>query len=114
MYLPLETTFAIFVGGVIRWITDGMMEKRKLNEAQKTRAGNTGVLAASGLIAGEAMAGLVIAGFNFASVHVPAFFADPSFIFGLIVMALIAFTLIKLPLANAGSPDEPAPPAAMM
>src|SRR3974390_1635488 len=24
MYLPLETTFAIFVGGVIRWITDKM------------------------------------------------------------------------------------------
>jgi hypothetical protein len=45
---------------------------------------------------------------------VPAFFADPSFIFGLIVMAVIAFILIKLPLANAGSPDEPAPPAAMM
>jgi putative OPT family oligopeptide transporter len=114
MYLPLDTTFAIFVGGVIRWIVDGMMEKRGLNEAQKTRATNTGVLAASGLIAGEAMAGLVIAGFNFAKIDVPAIFADPSFIFGLVVMGLIAFTLIKLPLANAGSPDEPAPPAAMM
>jgi putative OPT family oligopeptide transporter len=115
MYLPLETTFAIFVGGVIRWIADRAMEKRGLNEAQKTRASNVGILAASGLIAGEALAGLVNAGLKF---HDPDFdgsvFKEPYYTVGLVVMALIAFVLIKLPLANAGSPDEPAPPAAMM
>src|SRR5213594_3760755 len=55
MYLPLETTFAIFVGGVIRWITDTMRERRGYNEAQKIRVENVGILAASGLIAGEAL-----------------------------------------------------------
>jgi len=30
MYLPLETTFAIFVGGVIRWITDTLRDRDRL------------------------------------------------------------------------------------
>ncbi len=30
MYLPLETTFAIFLGGVIRWITDTMRDRAQL------------------------------------------------------------------------------------
>ena len=28
MYLPLETTFAIFVGGLIRWFVDTFVKKR--------------------------------------------------------------------------------------
>ena len=61
MYLPLETTFAIFVGGVIRGIVDKIRDKRGYNDAQKARVENAGVLAASGLIAGEALMGLLIA-----------------------------------------------------
>src|ERR1035441_3130242 len=53
MYLPLETTFAIFVGGVIRWATDMARDKGVFNDAQKARIDNAGVLTASGLIAGE-------------------------------------------------------------
>jgi len=62
MYLPLGTTFAIFVGGVIRWVTDKLRDRADLNGAQKARVDNAGVLTASGLIAGEALCGLVIAG----------------------------------------------------
>ena len=62
MYLPLGTTFAIFVGGVIRWVTDRLRDRRGLNDAQKARVDNAGVLTASGMIAGEALCGLVIAG----------------------------------------------------
>ena len=61
MYLPLGTTFAIFLGGVIRWITDKLRDRRGFNDAQKARVDNAGVLTASGLIAGEALCGLVIA-----------------------------------------------------
>src|SRR5580692_2626225 len=57
MYLPLETTFAIFLGGVIRWITDKMRDRRGFNDAQKARVENAGVLTASGMIAGEAIFG---------------------------------------------------------
>src|SRR5690606_29304330 len=59
MYLPFSTTLTIFVGGVIRWIADGIGARRGLNEAQKARVENAGVLTASGLIAGEALVGLV-------------------------------------------------------
>ena len=42
MYLPLETTFAIFVGGMIRWVTDTMRKRRGFNDAQKARVENAG------------------------------------------------------------------------
>ncbi len=61
MYLPLETTAAIFVGGLVRGMVDKIRDKRGYNAAQKARVENAGVLAASGLIAGEALVGLFIA-----------------------------------------------------
>ena len=42
MYLPLETTFAIFLGGMIRWITDKMRDSKNFNDAQKARVENAG------------------------------------------------------------------------
>jgi putative OPT family oligopeptide transporter len=114
MYLPLETTFAIFVGGVIRWLTDTMRDRRGFNDAQKARVENAGVLTASGLIAGEALCGLVIATFRFFEWPLPVIFQHPHIVSGFIVLVLLALLMIKLPLASAGSPDEPAPPTAIM
>ena len=120
MYLPLETTFAIFLGGVIRWATDRLRDKRGFNAAQKARVDNAGVLTASGFIAGEALCGLVVAGLKGAEAAgkikhaLPVVFAHPADLVALLVMAIMITVLIKLPLANAGSPDEPAPPTAIM
>ena len=114
MYLPLETTFAIFLGGLIRALIDFLRDRRGFNEAQKARVENVGILAASGLIAGEAMAGLVTATFFFFDLPVPEIFKEPSYLLGLGVLGLIAFVLVRVPLANAGRPDEPAPPVAIM
>ncbi|HYP14535.1 MAG TPA: oligopeptide transporter, OPT family [Bryobacteraceae bacterium] len=114
MYLPFATTAAIFVGGLAKWFTDTMSERHKLNEAQRARVENIGILTASGMIAGEALVGLVNAGFAAAERPLPQFFAQPSFAVGLGVMALILFMLIRTPLANPGRPDEPAPPTGMM
>jgi putative OPT family oligopeptide transporter len=114
MYLPLETTFAIFVGGVIRAIVDKMAEKKGLNQAQKTRVENVGILLASGLIAGEALTGLVRAGLTFAQVQIPVIFQSPSYWVGGIFLILIAIYLIAVPLRNAGSPEEEAPPSAVV
>jgi len=114
MYLPLETTFAIFVGGVIRWFTDKLRDRRGYNDAQKARVDNAGVLTASGLIAGEALCGLVIAGIvgsNHQLWHINV--GDIAFS-GLIGLAVLIFVMMKVPLSNAGSPDEPAPPTAIM
>ncbi|MCU0241328.1 MAG: oligopeptide transporter, OPT family [Vicinamibacteria bacterium] len=122
MYLPLETTFAIFVGGVLRGIVDKIRDRRRYNDAQKARVENAGVLAASGLIAGEALMGLIVAG-------VIAWRADKTFpqvtdwlpaLGGIVpyatvaVFCVLAFYLITVPLSKAGSPDEPAPPTAVM
>ncbi len=117
MYLPLETTFAIFTGGVIRWLMDKVRDRRGFNDAQKARVDNASVLIASGLIAGEALMGLVKAGFNLADkplASIVSFFREPSTAIGLIVLALLAYLMIQWPQAKAGDPNEPAPPSAMM
>jgi len=117
MYLPLETTFAIFAGGVIRWLMEITRDRRNFNEAQKARIENSAILVASGLIAGEALMGLVKAGFNIADMplsKVYSVFEAPPVYMGLIVLALLAFVMVQWPLTKAGSPDEPAPPTAIM
>ncbi len=114
MYLPLQTTFAIFVGGVVRWITDKLRDRRGFNDAQKARVENAGVLTASGLIAGEALCGLVIASIVGTGHTMPDLGIGNAWITGLIGLAILVAVMIKLPLANAGSPDEPAPPTAIM
>lgn len=117
MYLSLETTFAIFVGGLIKGILDKISEKRKHNAAQKARTENNGVLLASGLIAGEALTGLVFAAVAFATGKKPSeifqFFADPSFLVSILVFVVLGYILVNIPLKNAGKPDEPAPPSAV-
>jgi hypothetical protein len=50
MYLPFDTTSAIFVGGIFKWVADRL-------GADEDR----GTLIASGLIAGEAIVGILLA-----------------------------------------------------
>ena len=114
MYLPVGTTFAIFIGGMVRWVSDTIGERRGLNEAQKTRVESVGVLAASGMIAGEALTGLVTATFSFMKWKVPLLFQSPSYVAGVVVLLVLGYVLIQLPLANAGRPEDPAPPAAIV
>lgn len=114
MYLPLETTFAIFVGGLIRWITDSLRERRGFNDAQKARVENAGVLVASGLIAGEALTGLLIALFVLRDIHLPVILQHPPVLLGVLAIAVLGIYMVQVPLRNAGSPDEPAPPTAIM
>jgi len=114
MYLPLGTTFAIFVGGLVRWVTDKLRDGSGFNDAQKARVDNAGVLTASGLIAGEALCGLVIAGLVGAGKNVTLAKWTPPFVTALIALAALILVMIQVPLRNAGRPDEPAPPTAIM
>jgi putative OPT family oligopeptide transporter len=122
MYLPLETTFAIFVGGMIRAIVDRLAARKNLNPAQRTRVDNVGILLASGLIAGEALTGLVRAAWKFMFFQkvigsdIPEIFKDSSvhYCIGLAVLVLIGAYLVFLPLRHAGKADEPPPPQAVM
>jgi putative OPT family oligopeptide transporter len=114
MYLPLGTTFAIFVGGMIKGIVERVNVKKGFNDAQKSRVENNGVLLAAGLIAGEALIGLLFAGLAFGEIKLFEFFAEPSFLVSLVVFAIIAWILIQIPVKNAGKPDDPAPPQVSM
>jgi uncharacterized oligopeptide transporter (OPT) family protein len=114
MYLPFATTCAIFVGGVIRHITDSRNRAAHHNAAQTTRVENVGILIASGLIAGEALTGLLFAYFKFKDIAVLEFFKNPSYAVGFVVLLIMGFAMIRIPLANAGRPEDPAPPSAMV
>ncbi len=110
MYLPLGTTFAIFVGGMIRWLTDSLAAKRGYNESQMSRVVNVGILIASGLITGESLMGLVEATYRFYEWPIPEFTKDPSYTFGAIFLGILAVILVYVPLSNPGRPEDPAAP----
>ncbi|RYY62097.1 MAG: OPT family oligopeptide transporter [Chitinophagaceae bacterium] len=57
-YLPLATTLPIFIGGLIRGFTDKKIGKAKTSEEEELGKGN---LFATGLVAGGAVAGVIIA-----------------------------------------------------
>jgi uncharacterized oligopeptide transporter (OPT) family protein len=120
MYINLGTTFAIFIGGVIRATVNWFTERMKHNAAQKARVENTGILLAAGLIAGEALIGLLFAALAFGSVNYETFLAKAvsffplGFWFALVVLVFLAWLLVQVPLWNAGAPDAPAPPSAVM
>ncbi len=60
MYLPISTSAAMFLGGAIRWLVD-----RRMTMAERSGAdadSGPGVLFSSGLIAGGAIMGVVLAG----------------------------------------------------
>jgi uncharacterized oligopeptide transporter (OPT) family protein len=67
VYLPLSSSAPIFIGGMVRWLTDRRNARleghRDLPEAERQAANDrsSGVLLASGYIAGGALAGIIIA-----------------------------------------------------
>lgn len=113
MYLSFETVAAIFVGGIIRWVVDMIIEKKKFNDNQKSRIDNRGVLLASGLIAGEALMGLLFAALAFFDVKIPNVWPNAPFSISILIMVALGYLLVKLPINNAGDPDEPAAPSVM-
>jgi len=127
MYLPLETTFAIFLGGCVKGILEMFNKKKKVNgkevldadgnpervysKGQMVRMDNIGILLASGFIAGEALMGLVFALLYFMKVPTPAIFENPSVIVSMTILTLISLSLIYIPLKNKGDASEPPPPS---
>ena len=59
LYLPLSTTLPIFIGGAVKGLIDWKTEKR--GEAKQDEDLGRGSLFATGLIAGGALAGVVVA-----------------------------------------------------
>jgi len=113
MYLPFDTTSAIFLGGVLRWITD-RLTARYPDEHRKD-ASESGTLLASGLIAGEAITGILLAVAFVAGLPSLAhmltgsdelsFFPQWGGPLSLIGFASLAYLLIRIPMKSAG-PEE--------
>jgi len=100
MYLPIDTSFAIFVGGLMKGLLDRFAEKRKMDGAAREKMGNLGVLLSSGLIAGEALLGLLFAGLAFAEIKLFHMFESPSYLLSLVCIAILGFMLVRMPLRN--------------
>lgn len=58
LYLPLELSTTIMIGGILRWFID-----RRTKNADKDSEAGSGVLFCSGLIAGEGLVGILLAVF---------------------------------------------------
>ncbi len=113
MYLPFSSTAAIFVGGLMRWLLEVGLNRKKATADQRTRAENVGILMSSGFIAGESlmavvMAVMVIGRDRFPWLELPALVESPSAWPGLIIFALVTYLLVALPLKAMRSSSLPA------
>ena len=63
VYLPLSTTLPIFIGGAIRGIVESRQKKANVNINPEEEELSKGSLFATGLVAGGAVAGVIIAFF---------------------------------------------------
>ena len=105
MYLPFQSTSAIFVGGLIALLLTRSLDNRSASSEERTRATNTGVLLSSGFIAGEALMAVLLA-FVVLGSEVPALswmvlpaFGDSALV-GALVFILLVYMLVKVPVAS--------------
>lgn len=56
LYLPLELSSTIMIGGIIRWFVDKKSKNKEANEDA-----SSGILFCSGMIAGEGLVGIILA-----------------------------------------------------
>jgi len=108
MYLPFNTTFAIFIGGIFKWLLEKSMKNISSQRAREHALEGTGTLIASGLVAGEALTAIVLAALVVANMPLSKLFTIPlklvetvAIPLMLIVFAAIAYVLIYLPLKSA-------------
>jgi len=114
IYLPFTLSVPIFIGGGIRTLTDNVLEKKYGSATQeelsdwelaikqtdvtpKEKAIRTGLLFTAGLVAGEALMGVVIAVLIVLGIHL-AFFDTAPWWPGLLVFAFIGALLAYIPI----------------
>jgi putative OPT family oligopeptide transporter len=109
MYLPLTATAPVFVGGIIRLIMDKALERRKATDEQKQRAENTGILLASGFIAGESLMAVIMAFVVLGRLMAAGPEAEPTPLYviaenpyiGMVIFLVVGYLLVRLPIKNA-------------
>ena len=61
IYLPLEITTPIFMGGILSCLVNNVLKKKKLSKDKLQLEQRRGILFAAGLISGEALVGIMLA-----------------------------------------------------
>ncbi|HET7578848.1 MAG TPA: OPT/YSL family transporter, partial [Bacillales bacterium] len=89
IYLPIHTSAPVMIGGAVRWLVERSTRDRKT----RTARADTGVLFASGLIAGESLVGVFIAILLSAGVGLPVTPLISTGWVSLILFLIVAFTL---------------------
>ncbi len=97
MYLPYPTTFAIFIGGMFAWWLKKLIEQRTRSEEDAQKATNTGILLASGLVAGEALMGVILAGILIISGREPTLIEGNPYL-GFLVFPIVGYILLRIPI----------------
>ena len=102
MYLPFQSTSAIFVGGLIKWLFDRRLKNQGATEEEAKRANNTGILLSSGFIAGESLMAVVLALLVIGGDFMPSLLGFQSWTFGVepsLLLSVIAYPAVAFGLA---------------
>jgi len=111
IYLPFTLTTPIFLGGVVSHLVDVFLAKKVRKEGGSTEdikkvqveSKNRGVLVASGLVAGEAIMGVVIAVLVISKVDlvmIPGPIAWPGLLLFFYIVALCAYMAVREEIAD--------------
>ncbi len=124
MYLPFTTTFAIFVGGIFNYITTSLGKKEIAKVYPEPAEGeddkhaeqrgekrsfleSMGLLISSGLVAGEALIGIILAILVVSSIELNVIFGNVDAsgdarsgfaVLGFVILLVLAFVMIYYPL----------------
>ena len=93
LYLPLELSSTIIIGGIIRWFAD----KKQINKAKNEDASG-GILFCSGMIAGEGLVGILLAIFavlNIADKINFSSYLNTSLVGGIVLMIIMILCVWK-------------------
>lgn len=115
MYLPFESTSAIFVGGLIKLLLDWVLKKKNAGSDEAMRAENTGTLISSGFIAGESLMAVALAFLvlgaersgAIASLRESMSGFTPSYWPGLLIYPALLYLLVAVPLQKMRDPGLP-------
>ena len=96
VYLPVGTTFTVFLGGLLRYF----MERNAPDEEEKSMRREKGILFGSGLVGGEGLLGVVIAGAVFILGHTPEGFGTAwagsfAWIIAVVALAGLGFVFMR-------------------
>lgn len=100
LYLPMELSSTIMVGGIIKWFVD-----KKNQEKEENKEANSGILFCSGLIAGEGLMGIllaILAVVNVAGVIDLSAIVNTGIIGGIVLLVIMMFCIMRFAMQGKG------------